>query len=168
MLFKPYRKIIKFLEDNNVPYREISHEMSSIGSSDASSSGLLSEFSPKKVVRPFLLREKNEESYLLVVIKEENEIDFGKIRNLFDMDVRFAREGETKEVMGCSPDFCFPFGNIVNLPTYVNEALFENKTIYFSPGLPNVVIKMKWEDYKELVQPQIVDIATEQKSRGFI
>jgi Ala-tRNA(Pro) deacylase len=52
-----------------------------------------------------------------------------------------------------------PFGNLYGLPVYVDGALGENETIAFNAGTHREVITLSWDDFEELVQPQIARFA---------
>ena len=51
-----------------------------------------------------------------------------------------------------------PFGHLYNLPVYADKLLEEDEHILFNAGTHTEMIKMKWRDYKKLVNPMLVDM----------
>jgi prolyl-tRNA editing enzyme YbaK/EbsC (Cys-tRNA(Pro) deacylase) len=52
-----------------------------------------------------------------------------------------------------------PFGNVLGLPTYFDQGLFENEVVNFNPGSITHSIAMQSADLRALVTP-IVDSFT--------
>jgi len=106
---------------------------------------------------------KSDEKYFLIVIRGSQKFDFKKLKSVLKVkNLRFATPQEVKDKMKCKIGACFPFGNIVNLPTYADISLVNNKIICFSPGLHTCSIKIKWEDFYVLVKPKLENIIQEQ------
>jgi Ala-tRNA(Pro) deacylase len=52
-----------------------------------------------------------------------------------------------------------PFGSVVGLSTYCDQRLAENDSINFNAGSLTDSIRMQYEDYVKVEQPQLVDIS---------
>ncbi|MDP2951007.1 MAG: YbaK/EbsC family protein, partial [bacterium] len=52
-----------------------------------------------------------------------------------------------------------PFGNAMNLITYVDELVFENEEIAFNVGAHTKSVLMKSKDFKSLVNPIIASFS---------
>ena len=50
-----------------------------------------------------------------------------------------------------------PFGNLYGVDVYVDRALTEDEEIFFQAGNHIESIKMKYKDYSQLVDPNIVE-----------
>ena len=74
-------------------------------------------------------------------------------------ELRFAFPEEVKDIMGCEIGACYPFGNLIRLPTYADNYLSTNDTISFNPGVHTHSIEMSWQDFYSLVKPKMVDIS---------
>jgi Ala-tRNA(Pro) deacylase len=48
-----------------------------------------------------------------------------------------------------------PFGNLYNIPTYVDEGLAANEEIVFAVGTHTDTFKMKYADYARLASPTV-------------
>jgi Ala-tRNA(Pro) deacylase len=74
--------------------------------------------------------------------------------------VRLAREDEIKSLfpdseIGAMP----PFGNLYQMPVYVDRALTENEKIVVQAGTHTETISLKYQDFAQLVQPKVADFA---------
>ena len=52
-----------------------------------------------------------------------------------------------------------PFGNLYDLPTYVDKHLAEQDYIVFEAGTHTDAIKMTYRDYEKIVKPIVGDLA---------
>ena len=98
--------------------------------------------------------------FVMFVMPGNRKFDASKIKsNLGLVDIRFAMEPEVSEITnGVLPGGVPPFGNLFNLPVFVDKTLFDNEKIVFNAGDRRYSIGMKAEDYKKIVNPVISDI----------
>ena len=68
-------------------------------------------------------------------------------------------EKNTGVIVGAVP----PFGNLFNVPVYVDEALLKNQEIAFNAGLRTASVIMKASDFVALVKPTIASFAAPAK-----
>jgi Ala-tRNA(Pro) deacylase len=52
-----------------------------------------------------------------------------------------------------------PFGNLYDVPVYVDRALTEDETIVFRSGTHTDTMSISYDDFEKLVRPTVVDIA---------
>jgi Ala-tRNA(Pro) deacylase len=52
-----------------------------------------------------------------------------------------------------------PFGNLYDVPVYVDRALAEDDTIIFRSGTHTDTMSVSYADFEKLVRPTVVDIA---------
>jgi Ala-tRNA(Pro) deacylase len=57
-----------------------------------------------------------------------------------------------------------PFGNLYDVPVFVDWSLTEDKTIVFQAGTHTDTIRMLYADYARLVEPAVVDIVREARA----
>ena len=61
-----------------------------------------------------------------------------------------------------------PFGNLYNMPVYVDSGLAADEWIAFNAGSHTDVVHMRFADYKWLADPVILPLADEMEmSRGW-
>jgi len=74
--------------------------------------------------------------------------------------VRLATEDEfSNKFPDCEIGAVPPFGNLYDLPVYVDTALAENEIIHFQAATHADTISIAYADFAHLVTPQVVDIA---------
>jgi Ala-tRNA(Pro) deacylase len=52
-----------------------------------------------------------------------------------------------------------PFGNLYDLPTYVDKDLAQQDYIVFEAGTHTDAIKMSYRDFEKIVKPKVADLA---------
>ena len=95
---------------------------------------------------------RDKEDYYLLVLPADKHIDWKHIRAILHVsNLRFATEEEAENVAHVKMGSVPPFGNILGLPTYFDEGLFENEEVIFNPGSTTHSIAMKSTDLRALV-----------------
>jgi Ala-tRNA(Pro) deacylase len=75
-------------------------------------------------------------------------------------EVRLAQEAEFAAAFpDCEVGAMPPFGNLYDLPVYVDQALAEDETIVFAAGTHTDTINLAYADFARLVQPVVGSFA---------
>jgi Ala-tRNA(Pro) deacylase len=75
-------------------------------------------------------------------------------------EVRLAHEDEFAAAFpDCDVGAMPPFGNLYEIPVYVDSELAEDETIIFNAGTHEDTIHMKFEDFRQLVEPTMADLS---------
>jgi len=104
---------------------------------------------------------KADENFLLCVLPASYKLDMKKVARAANAKkVRLADETEMAKLfpdseVGAEP----PFGNLYNLPTFVDEHLAGDKEIVFQAGTHRDAIRMSYADYARLARPTVTDLA---------
>jgi Ala-tRNA(Pro) deacylase len=70
--------------------------------------------------------------------------------------IRLAKEGEFADLFpDCEVGSMPPFGNLYNVPVYVDEGLAAVRDIVFEVGSHTETFKMKFADYAGLANPKV-------------
>jgi Ala-tRNA(Pro) deacylase len=76
-------------------------------------------------------------------------------------DVRLATETEFAGLFpGCEAGAMPPFGNLYNIPVWVDESLTRDEEIVFNAGNHEQTVHMKYTDFARLVQPRVASFRT--------
>ncbi len=88
-------------------------------------------------------------------------VDLGKVKAaLGAQDVRLAEEAEFGSAFpDCDVGAMPPFGNLYDVPVYVDEALAEDETIVFEAGTHTDTMSLKYADYERLTKPTVVSFS---------
>ena len=153
-MINPYEEITKFLESNNVSYKETEHEPVYTSEQAARVRGI----SMSRAAKSLLL--KSGDDFVLAVLPGNRKLDTKKLRNLLKAkDLHFATREEVKNKMGCEIGACYPFGNLIGVPVYADISISKNSTVFTNPGVQNRTMEISWRDVYSLVKPKLVDIS---------
>ena len=149
----PYQEIKKLL--SGIEYDLMEHEHVVTSQDAARVRGL----SINEGMKSLLLTAGD--SLILIVLRGDSKLHTKKLRqHLNTRDIRFASPNQVLKTMGVEVGACYPFGDVAGVPMLVDNG-FEtgsNQFVSFNPGLHTQTIRMRWDDYKKVVKPELVDI----------
>jgi Ala-tRNA(Pro) deacylase len=95
-------------------------------------------------------------------------VDLERVRTFLNAkEIRLAHESEFRSTFAdCEVGSMPPFGNLYNIPTYVEKSLTGEEMIVFPVGTYTDTMSIKYADFEPLVHPQIMmfaDIRPEMK-----
>jgi Ala-tRNA(Pro) deacylase len=147
----PVKKLIEFLDANNVRYITIRHSSAFTSQEVAAKAHI----SGKELAKTVMI--KIEGKMAMAVLPASFIIDFDSLKEIFGTkNVLLATEPEFKNRFpDCEIGAMPPFGNLYDMEVYVAESLTEDKEIAFSAGSHTELIRLSYEDYAHLVKPRI-------------
>lgn len=149
-----FEKIINLLESKHVAYKLTEHAPVRTSEEAARIRGVPLKTGAKAMIA------KCKDDYYLLVLPADKQIDWKRLRSILQVrDIRLATAEEAEQVAGVQMGSVPPFGNVLGLPTYFDQGLFENEVVNFNPGSITHSIAMQSADLRALVTP-IVDSFT--------
>jgi Ala-tRNA(Pro) deacylase len=147
---KVFKEIENLLQKNNIKFESLEHKPV-----------FTSEQAAK--VRKTKLRQgakallfKTDKGYMMAVVSAAKEIDTEKLKKLLvSKKIRLATPEEVEEITGLEIGAVPPFANLFDLELYVDKSLTKIQVIAFNAGTHENSIKMKFQDYKRLLNPKI-------------
>ncbi|MGZ5545925.1 MAG: aminoacyl-tRNA deacylase [Limisphaerales bacterium] len=110
---------------------------------------------------------KSGEHHLMMVLPADHQIDLEKVEKVIGNTVSLGKEEEFKSLFAdCAVGAMPPFGNLYNLPTYVDKHLAEQDYIVFEAATHTDAIKMSYRDYEKIVKPKVADLAVNPAAAG--
>ncbi len=93
--------------------------------------------------------------YVMAVLPATHRVNLERFRDVCSArEVNLATEDEFAGLFPqCELGAMPPFGNLYDMPTYVDQTLAEAEDIYFNAASHSEVIRMAFADYQRLVQP---------------
>ncbi len=92
-----------------------------------------------------------EERYVQLVLPGDRRVDNARLRAILGTrKLRFANAQELLDLTGCEPGAVPPFGNLFDLPVYVDEPLATRASIAFNAGSHTVSFMMSGADFVRL------------------
>ena len=148
-------EIGKYLSDHGVEFEAHEHPPAYTAQEVAA----VEHISGKMMAKAVLLRD--DAGYVMCVLPASHKLDLTKVADIRQSNqIRLADENELAEMfpdveVGAEP----PFGNLYDMPMLVDAHLADRDEILFQAGSHRRTIRMKYDDYASLVQPQVEDLA---------
>ena len=149
-------KLRELLEQEKVPYSFHSHPEAYTALEIAALEHVKGRMLAKVVIV------KNDAGELvMVVVPADRRVDFRKVAAVLGIEeLQLAHESEfRKSFPACEVGSMPPFGNLFGLPVLVDELLVENDEIVFNAGTHTLTAKLKFADFRRLVQPRIASLS---------
>ncbi|MFL5627006.1 MAG: YbaK/EbsC family protein [Ktedonobacteraceae bacterium] len=145
-----FEKIISLLESKHVMYKLTEHEPVRTSEEAARIRGVPLKTGAKAMIA------RCKDDYYLLVLPADRQIDWKRLRSILRVrDIRLATAEEAEQVAHVKMGSVPPFGNVLGLPTFFDEGLFENEVVNFNPGSITHSIAMKSADLRALVAPNV-------------
>ncbi len=98
---------------------------------------------------------------VLLVLPASQRVDLNRVRALLNArDVHLTSEEDLRTLFpNCEVGAMPPFGNLYNLPVYVEQSLTRQESIVFPIGTHTETMSLNYADFERLVQPTIAEFA---------
>lgn len=149
------RRVRTYLEQEGVAYEHSEHPPAFTAQEVAAA-----EHVPgKELAKTVMLTDG--EAFLMAVLPATRRIELDELREVAGIpDLRLADEDE---FAGLFPDVetgaMAPFGNLYDVPVFVDQALREDESITFSAGTHTDTIRMAYADFERLVGPVVAEFS---------
>lgn len=144
-------RLEQYFRENGVGYEALQHPQAYTMSEVAAALHV----SGKQVAKVVMVKADGKPAML--VVASPYRLDFAKARDLLGAkEVVLAREEEFADLFpDCATGAMPPFGNLYGVPVYVDEALAAQKEMVFRVGSHNEAMRLAYQDFARLVQPQV-------------
>ncbi len=152
------KKLNDYLKENKIKYETIVHPEVFTAQETAA----VEHISGKEVAKVLIVRADNKADAMLV-LPANRRVDMEKVRKVLGAkEVRLTGEKEFQELfpdsqVGAMP----PFGNLYDLPCYLDKHMSALNEIVFNAGTHRESIKMSFLDYEKLAKPFIAEFAAD-------
>ncbi len=153
------KKLIEFLDENNVRYITVSHSPAYTAQEIAAKAHLPG----KEIAKTVLV--KMDGKLAMAVLPGSFKINFDNLKKVLGSNnVRLADEHEfVDKFPDCEVGAMPPFGNLYGVDVFVANSLAEDEEIAFNACSHSQLIKMSYSDYEKLVKPIRLDFAFQSK-----
>ncbi|MFQ5665185.1 MAG: aminoacyl-tRNA deacylase [Candidatus Binatia bacterium] len=148
-------KLCNFLDDNKVAYEILSHRQAFTAQETAQAQRIPGMEMAKVVIL------RSGADFIMVTVPAPYRVDLDHAKTVLGKpELALASEQEFAGLFPqCEAGAMPPFGNLYNLPVYVDQLLTRDEHIVFNAGTHTQVVKMRYADFARLVQPKVVSIA---------
>ena len=150
----PADKLREFLDENKIKYVNIKHSLAYTAQEIAASAHIHGKEIAKTVIV------KIDGGMAMSVIPANFKLDLGLMsRAAGGKRAKLADEQEFQNLFpGCALGAMPPFGNLYDLPVFVDESLAEDEEIAFNAGSHTELIRLSYKDFERLVKPKITKL----------
>ncbi len=147
-------KLERYLRERGVDFEVISHPAAFTAQQTAEA-----EHAPGKMQAKVVMV-KVDDQPAMAVLPADHRLDLERLREVLGArKVHLMAEPEFEALFtDCEVGAMPPFGNMYQLPLYVDQRLAENKWILFNAGTHQEGIKMAFQDYERLVRPILLSL----------
>ena len=147
-------RLIAFLKEQGVPFQTQHHAQAFTAQEIAAS-----EHVPGKMVAKVVMLTDGDE-LAMVVLPAPDHVDLKKATAAIGgKTVRLAEEREfAQRFPDCEIGAMPPFGNLYDVPVYVDAGLTEDETIVFNDGNHTDTMSLTYKDFERIVRPTVADL----------
>lgn len=153
----PVEKLKRFLDEHQVRYVSIAHSPAYTAQEVAASAHI----SGKEVAKTVMVHVDGR--LAMAVLRATDRVDTDQLRSgLGAQQVALAGEEDfAGNFPGVDPGAMPPFGNLYEMPVYVDETLTHDEQIAFNAGSHAELIRLAYADYERLVEPKVLRFASD-------
>lgn len=153
-----FERLEKHLVEHDVPFDVLRHEPVYTSEEAARVRGTPLASGAKALIC------RVDDRFVMFVLPADRRLANKAIRNrLGARKLRFASRDEVLELTGLAPGSIPPFGSLLELPTWCDDALEAQKQINFNAGDHMISISMAYSDYVAIERPTIASVSEESK-----
>lgn len=151
----PIARITQYLDSKSIRYQRISHSPA-YTAQEVAARAHVSGWDLAKTVLVNL-----DDGIVMAVLPASEHIDLGFMAQIVGSKrIGIASEDEFIDLFpGCELGAIPPLGNLYGLKVYVAPELAEDGFIYFSAGTHSELIRMSYDDFEMLVEPEMLPFA---------
>jgi len=103
---------------------------------------------------------KSGDQHLMAVLPADHRIDLQKLEKITGEPASVQNEKEFGSLFpDCAVGTMPPFGNLYDVPTYVDKTLTKDDYIVFEAGTYTDAIKLRYQDYEQIAKPRVEDFS---------
>jgi Ala-tRNA(Pro) deacylase len=151
----PIKALKKFLDDNKVKYVTIRHSIAYTAQQIAESAHIPGDEMAKTVIV------KLDGRLVMAVLRGTDKVDIDLLRGAAGAkDAELAGEVQFQgKFPGVEVGAMPPFGNLYDMPVYVEEGLTRDERIAFNAGSHSELIQLNYADFERLVNPTVANFS---------
>lgn len=150
----PNRRLKKYLDENKVPYRVITHPAAYTSQETVQAA----HESGKEFAKCVML--KADGRLIMAVLPAANKVNFDDLAAALDaQNVALATEAEFKDRFSdCETGAMPPFGELYGIDAVIDGSLAWNEMISFNAGTHREMVKMRYKDFERLISPRTINL----------
>ncbi len=151
----PVQKLKEYLDRHGIKYVTITHSPAYTAQMIAAAAHIPGKELAKTVMVTL------DDEMAMAVLPSSMMVDLERLLEAAGVEkARLATEAEFKDLFPeCEVGAMPPFGNLWDMPVYVDPSLAEDEEIAFNAGSHVELIKLAYQDFARLVRPKSIPLA---------
>lgn len=151
----PLSKLREFLDTNNIKYLVISHSLAYTAQGIAA----LTHIPGKELAKTVMVLIDGR--LTMAVVPASSRVDLFKLKKYLSAEtVELADENQFRgQFPDCETGAMPPFGNLYGMDVFADQSLAQDKEIAFNAGTHRELLRMSFNDFRQLVKPVILPLA---------
>jgi len=152
----PVKELKEFLEQNRVKFVSISHSQAFTAQEIAA----VAHVPGKEMAKTVMVKLDGE--LAMAVLPAPDQVSTSRLQAISGAKtVELASERDFADRFpNCELGAMPPFGNLWELPVFVDQRLREDEEIFFNAGSHTELVKLSYADYERLVEPVVAELST--------
>jgi Ala-tRNA(Pro) deacylase len=149
------KELKEFLDENKIKYVTVTHSTAYTAQEVAALTHTKGKDFAKTVIVML------DGTLAMTVIPASYQVDMTRLKDGARANtVALASESEFRtRFPGCETGAMPPFGNLFDMPVFVDESLTKDTEIAFNAGSHNELMRLSYEDFERLVKPKVLKFA---------
>jgi len=151
----PEKELKEFLDENKIKYLTVTHSTAYTAQEVAA----LTHTKGKDFAKTVMVMLDG--TLAMAVVPASYQVNLTQLKEGTQANtVAVASESEFRaRFPGCETGAMPPFGNLFDMPVFVDESLTKDLEISFNAGSHNELIRLLYEDFERLVKPKVLKFA---------
>jgi Ala-tRNA(Pro) deacylase len=156
-------RLKRFLDEQKVSYQTLLHREVFTAQEVAQASHV-----PGLQLAKVLLVRADGTGYLMVVLPAPCRLDLAALRHVTGKHkLSLASEEEIGRLFpDCEVGAMPPFGNLYNLPVYIDACFPRTREFVFQAGNHHEVVRMDYDDYGRLISPSVGEFCLHEREKS--
>lgn len=144
-------RLAEYLNEHGVPFKAMSHPTAYTAQEVAAAQGV----SGKQLAKVVIVKANDQP--VMLVLQASAMVDLRKAAQMLGAkSLVLAREGDFADLFpDCEVGSMPPFGNLYNVPVYVDEGLAAQDEIVFAVGTHTDTFRIRYADFARLASPTL-------------
>ena len=143
--------ILDLLKSNNIEFKYLEHE--EVKTSEESAK--IRDTKLEQGAKALILKGKKSGNNIMVVLPAHKKANIEKIEQILSEKFEFESPDNILKKWGIQVGGVPPFGNLLNLPTYIDKEVLNNDIVVFNCGTRTSSIFMNPKDMVELIKGEL-------------
>ena len=147
-------EIEEYLKSNGIKFKEFSHEP--VFTVEEARTSKVYESIRGIHVKNLFIKDRKSKIFWLIIVNAEKKVDMKELGEKLENKIKFANEGNLKEILGLTPGSVSPFGLINDVESKVivviDKEVWKSDFVSFHPNVNTKTWELSQENFHKYIQ----------------